>query len=135
MYLSIDTSQRIDLREVKAARLPCGDIWLYAGNDVGRIYMDDEAARELVRQLQTVLDEPKPEPLPDPRGYVFIDADGDAWGWGENFRGRNCKELAKRPFATYAEAEDQGRRCSFRAVGVEVWTPASRVPPMPEGTP
>ena len=67
MYLSIDTSQRIDLRKVKAERVPCGDIWLYAGNGVGRIYMDDEGARELVKQLAAILsDGSNGNPAPTP---------------------------------------------------------------------
>ena len=142
MYLSIDTSQRIDLRKVKAERVPCGDIWLYAGNGVGRIYMDDEAARNLVQQLTALLDPAKPErPLDaagneiDPRGYVFIDKSGDAWGWDRDpICPRAPGTSARRPFFTRTEAQNAGNRCAFDCVRVEVWTPECGVPPMPEKT-
>ena len=167
MYLSIDTSQRIDLRKVKAERVPCGDIWLYAGNGVGRIYMDDEGARELVKQLAAILSDgsngnPAPTPPlqsasgpdqparqscyqgaplateddePDPMGYVFIDRGGTAWGWDDDSSSRACGTQALRPFHTPAEARQAATGCFYGFHGVEVWTPASRVPPMPEKTP
>ena len=150
MYLSISTSQRIDLREVKAARLPCGDIWLYAGNDVGRIYMDDEAARELVKQLTALLEPAKPElPLDDdgdeidPRGYVFIDRMGFAWGWRDGMNGA-LATYAMRPFRTRKEAQaaaDTFKSTHVTAAArtpqcrVKVWTHECGVAPMPEETP
>ena len=141
MYISLNTSQRIDLRGVKAARTPTGQIWLcrHAGDDF-EIYMDDEAAADLVRQL-TALRKPQESPLDadgneiDPKGYVFIDKSGDAWGWdSDQVCPRAPGSSARRPFFTRTEAQNVGNRCSFGCVRVEVWTPECGVPPMPEKT-
>ena len=134
MYLQFVSKSETDMSDVRVRRY--GDGILCAGNEHAWVLMDTAAARELVRQLEAVLDEPKPEPLPDPRGYVFIDADGDAWGWdSDQLCPRAPGSFARRPFFTRTEAQNVGNRCAFGCVRVEVWTPESRVPPMPEDAP
>ena len=78
---------------------------------------------------------PGPEETPDPRGYVFIDLDGDAWGWDATSTHRGPQWCADRPFKTRMEAEDAAKYCRYGCQRIEVWTPESRVPPMPEKQP
>ena len=96
--------------------------------------------REIVRQVSALLEPAKaeaaPEETPDPRGYVLIDEYGDAWGWRDRFPWIGSQEKASRPFRTKTEAASESNQY---AVGgfphVEVWTPESCVPPMPETRP
>ena len=142
MHLTIDTTQWVDLRAVKAERISSGAIWIRHPSGDYSLWMDDEAARNLVKQLTALLDPAKPErPLDDdgneidPRGYVFIDKSGDAWGWdSDQVCPRAPGSFARRPFFTRTEAQNAGDRCAFDCLRVEVWTPESRVPPMPEKT-
>ncbi|MDE3038748.1 MAG: hypothetical protein KGJ21_09915 [Pseudomonadota bacterium] len=64
MYLAIATDQRVDLRTVTAERTGTGSIWLRPDGGAYSLWMDNAAARELVRQLQALLDEPMPEVTP-----------------------------------------------------------------------
>ena len=96
--------------------------------------------REIVKQISALLEPEKveaaPEETPDPRGYVLIDEYGDAWGWRDRFPWIGSQEKASRPFRTKTEAASESNQY---AVGgfphVEVWTPESCVPPMPEKQP
>ena len=94
--------------------------------------------REIIKQVSALLEpakvEAEPEAAPDPRGYVFIDRDGHAWGYYAASDGSPCAagRSADRPFRTSEEAEAVAQKCVFGWQRVEVWTPESRVPPMPE---
>ena len=94
--------------------------------------------REIIKQVSALLEPAKieaaPAETPHPRGYVFIDYAGDAWGYAAEYH-RDESERAERPFRTAAEAAAQGELCVFGCRRVEVWTPESRVPPMPEKRP
>ena len=164
MYLAISTDQRVDLQNVKAVRTTTGAIWLRQTDGAYSLYMDDEAARELIAQLTALLEPPNPtadtlyidletnasrvesmdapqSPLdvdsnePDPRGYVFIARDGKAWGHLDAPRFRGPRKFADRPFLSVDEALDASMGFAFGPVVFEVWTPESGVPPMPEVTP
>ena len=98
--------------------------------------------REIIKQVSALLEPAKveaaPKPEADPRGYVFIDGDGDAWGYFDHKikgTGRRIGRNAMRPFATSEEATKHGQQCVFGCHRVEVWTPESGVPPMPEKQP
>lgn len=141
MYLNIEAF--IDL-PVKAERTLTGEIWLRHPGGEFSLWMDDEDARELVKQLTALLDPAKPErPLDDdgneidPRGYVFIDRGGSAWGFTDDDYRAGFAQVAKyadRPFRTMVEAGTAGKRCIWGCIRVEVWTPECGVPPMPEKT-
>lgn len=77
----------------------------------------------------------KIEAMPDPRGYVFIDCDGHAWGYwtpSEGVSDSICGSAANCPFRSRDEAQLAGEKCKWGCQRVEVWTPESCVPPMPE---
>ena len=68
MHLIIDTSQPVDLRTVKAERTTTGAIWLRHPRGDYSLWMDDEAARELVAQLTAILDPSPAVTLPSQTG-------------------------------------------------------------------
>lgn len=141
MFMTLNVARSINLRQVNVVQNGPDMYWIYTEGTY--LAMDNEAARELVRQLREVLGddvqpecpsepEPEPAPEPDPRGYVFVDRHGDAWGWSDSSdSGRECGGGATRPFATEDEARAQGADCLYKAVSVVPWWPECGVPPMP----
>ena len=101
----------------------------------------DDDWREIIKQVSALLQpekfEAQAEETPDPSGYVFIDRAGYAWGYYAASEGSPCAAgtSADRPFRTRDEAEAVAQRCIFGCQRIEVWTPESRVPPMPEKRP
>ena len=109
------------------------DIWVYQQD--GYFSATDDDWREIIKQVSALLEPAKAEAAPDTRGYVFIDLDGDAWGWDATSTHRGPQWCADRPFKTRMEAEDAAKYCRYGCQRIEVWTPESRVPPMPEKQP
>ena len=112
-------------------------IWVYYNSGYFLATPDDW--REIIRQVSALLEPEKveaaQEETPDPRGYVFIDLDGDAWGCDTTSTHGGPGECADQPFQTRMEAEEAAKDCRYGCQRVEVWTPESRVPPMPEKQP
>ena len=115
------------------------DIWVYQQD--GYFSATDDDWREIIKQVSALLQpekfEAQAEETPDPSGYVFIDRAGYAWGYYAASEGSPCAAgtSADRPFRTRDEAEAVAQRCIFGCQRIEVWTPESRVPPMPEKQP
>ena len=130
----IGSSKCAELSEFRIARGGTG-IWVYHNNCHFSATADDW--REIIKQVSALLEPAKAEAAPDTRGYVFIDRAGYAWGYYAASEGSPCAAgtSADRPFRTRDEAEAVAQRCIFGCQRIEVWTPESRVPPMPEKRP
>lgn len=153
MFMTLNVARSINLRQVNVVQNGPDMYWIYTEGTY--LAMDNEAARELVRQLREALggeikadasmvaaeclaaDQDSMELTaapaePDPRGYVFVDRHGEVWGWSDSdATGRECGGGATRPFATEDEACAQGADCLYKAVSVVPWWPECGVPPMP----
>ncbi len=53
MHMIISAEKSIDLRNVKVERVGDSALWVYTMQ--GNLYMDNEAARELMRQMREAL--------------------------------------------------------------------------------